>query len=462
MMWTLPMLGLLAVGVEPEMTWPSFLGQGRDPATSLDIPLQWSGKQAERAAHHVAWSVPLLGYGQSSPVIWGDRVFVTTVEGPLKDRYYVSCLQLQAGTLLWRYELKNSSPVENSTFVSRAAPTPVVDGEAVYAFFESGDVVALDHAGQVRWQTCLSERFGAFDNKYGLAASPVADATRLFLLVDHLGPSYVLAIDKRTGEVIWKQARTARSSWTSPVILPVTGGQQLLCSSAGSIDAYELESGNLLWSYTEVGGNRICTPCVFGEGKFLIGSQTSREYADTERVRQSNFAMRVVRTEEAWKPEVLWRAENAMPAMASPMVHGKYAYWINRVGVVSCFDLEDGREYYSQRTKQLCWATPIADGNRIFFFGKDGVTTVLAAGPSFQLLAENTLFESRSEPAPEPAPEPAATGSGAARVAGDRARAIAAAMHAGPEVCGVAAVRGSLLIRTGSQLICIRAAQSGP
>ena len=455
-MWYLPLVGLAVLAAEPAAAWPSFLGQGRVGMASAQIPLEWSASEDGQKRVNVAWSVALPGYGQSSPVIWGERVFVTTVEGPQKDRYYVSCLALQDGRTLWKHELVNSAPVENGTFVSRAAPTPVVDEHAVYAFFESGDLIALKQTGEVIWQTSLSQRYGAFENKYGLAASPVLHASRLFLLIDHLGPSYVVSIDKMTGETVWKQPRSSRSSWTSPVILPVAGGYQLLCSSAGSIDAYDLESGHVVWSFTDLGGNRICTPWVYGEGRFLIGSQTSREYADTEMVRKSNFAMRVVREDETWKPEILWRVENVMPAMASPIVHGQFAYWINRVGAVSCFDIESGREWYTERSRQLCWATPIGDGERLFLFGKDGLTTVIAAGSAFRVLAENRLFASQDEAQPT---SPLRTGNPSGSESADArsaARAAAAAMHAGPEVCGVAAVPGSLLIRTGAQLYCIR------
>jgi outer membrane protein assembly factor BamB len=163
--------------------------------------------------------------------------------------------------------------------------------------------------------------------------------------------------------------------------------------------------------------------------------------------RKSNLAMQIELVDGQPRPKVLWSTEQASPSFGSPIVHAGYAYWVNRSGVVYCFDAQTGEPCYTERIKQSCWATPLGIGDRLYFFGKDGVTTVLAAGPKFEVLAENTLWEA-APPADPALPRP-----------GPPQRASEGAMG-GPTLYGVAAVDGSLLIRTGEKLYCLRAKDS--
>lgn len=429
----------LIVGATPE-SWPGFLGVGRSSIAPTGIPLEWSPTKNQ------AWSAALPGHGQSSPVIWNDRAYVTSVDGPMKDHLIVSAVALADGKLLWQKSFDTTDPVKNGTFVSRAAPTPVVDAAGVYCFFESGDLLALDHAGAVRWQKSLSKQYGKFQNEYGIAASPIQTLDRLVLLIDHPGPSYLIAIEKTDGKELWKRERKSRGSWTSPMLLSVDGQQQVLCSSAGTIDGYEIQDGKLLWTHESVGGNRICSPWVFGNGLFLNGAQTSREFSDEASVKQSNFAMKVSKRGTEWVSEIVWKTTDASPSMASPMEHAGCAYWINRTGAVFCFDARTGKQHYMQRIQQSPWATPLAVDGRVYMFGKDGLTTVLAAGPEFKILAENQLWD----------PNSIKTDQSIIDRETDPKRRAGAAMHAKPEIYGVAGVTGSLLIRTGNRLFCVR------
>ncbi|MGE0760919.1 MAG: PQQ-binding-like beta-propeller repeat protein [Pirellulaceae bacterium] len=426
--------------------WPDFLGRQRSDIASSSLPVTWTPAD-------VAWSCPLPGHGQSSPVIWGDAVYVTSVEGPLKDELIVTAVGLADGRVRWQKSFPTSDPVKNGTFVSRAAPTPLVDAAGVVAFFESGDAVALDHQGAVRWQRSLSRDYGKFQNEYGLGASPLQTAELVVILIDHPGPSYVVALHKSDGTVAWRTERKGRASWSSPMWIELAGRRQLLCSSAGSIDGYDPANGRLLWSYEPVRGNRICSPWVFGSGLFLVGAQTSREFPDENSVKQSNFAMRVTPDGDGWRPQIVWRTEEASPGMASPMVHAGCAYWINRTGVVFCYDAETGTKHYAERVKQAPWATPLGVGNRLYLFGKDGLATVLEAGPQFKVLAENWLWD----------PDAVQADPSIVERETDPRRRAGAAMHAKPEVYGIAAVTGTLVARTGDRLYAVRGrAELGP
>jgi outer membrane protein assembly factor BamB len=221
---------------------------------------------------------------------------------------------------------------------------------------------------------------------------------------------------------------------------------QVVCSSAGSVEGYDPATGARLWSFDEVAGNTAATPLPFADGRFLVGASPGQNGEKSEGAKKSNLALAIEPAGEGLVPRVLWRTEEVTPSFGSPIVYAGYAYWVNRVGAVYCFDAATGQQQYAQRTKQSCWATPLGVGDRVYFFGKDGITTVLRAGPKFEVLSENQLWD------------PAAVKPDPDRIAREETdeRRKAAAMFAGPVQYGVAAVEGSLLIRTGEVLYCVR------
>ena len=422
-----------------ESSWPSFLGQGAVVLSPEKTPLKWSPKEG------ILWSVTTPGHGQSSPVSWDEKVFISSTDGPKKDDYHVLCYSTADGKMLWDYTFKNSDPVENSVYVSRAAPTPVVDKDRVITFFESGDVVAVDHQGKEIWKSSVADKYGKFKNKFGLSGSPVQDANSIFILIDDEGPSYIVALEKSSGKEVWKMDRTSRSSWSSPAIHTIEGLEQLVVSSAGSVDGYDCVTGKLIWSYTDVGGNTGCTPISIGGGKFLIAASAGRDGGNAELARKSNALMQVSKGNGDWQVSMLWKADEATPTWASPIAHQGCAYWVNRSGVIYCFDIETGKLNYKERSKQSCWATPYAVGDRVYFFGKDGLTTVIAAGKEFRVLAENELWD----------PNAVATDSTAGAKESTEERRNAAAMFSGPTQYGYAIAPGKILMRTGDNLFCI-------
>lgn len=433
------LLAHCTVTPDGESSWPAFLGQGAVVTHPDKLPTKWSPKDG------VLWSVATPGHGQSSPVSWGDKVFLTCTDGPKKDDYHVQCYSASEGKLLWDYKLMNSDPVENSVYVSRAAPTPVVDKNCVVTFFESGDIVAIDHLGKELWKSNLTDKYGKFKNKFGLSGSLVQNQDHFFVLIDDEGPSYLVAMEKKTGKEVWKQDRTPRSSWSSPGIHTIDGTEQVVVSSAGSVDGYECSTGKLLWTFTDVGGNTGCTPVSLGLGKFLIAASGGRDGGNVELARKSNALMQVKKESEGWKARVLWKADEATPSWASPMAHQGCVYWVNRTGLIYCFDLETGKLNYKERTKQSCWATPYGVGEHVYFFGKDGLTTIIAAGKDFRVISENELWDPNAV-----APDPAA----AAKETTEERR-NSAAMFSGPTQYGYAIVEGKIIMRTGDRLYCI-------
>lgn len=477
---------LLFFGGQPTIdTWPGFLGRDGTPLRAETIPLRWSPKQ------NIAWTTKLPGNGQSSPIIWGTKVFVTSAEGKMKDFCHVVAIELATGKIVWNHKEAAHQTVRANYFQSRAASTPVADGERVYAFFETGNLIALTHNGKIAWQRALTEDYGPLESTIGLASSPLLVNDYLVVLIDHEGPSYLLAVDKHTGKTKWKTARDSRVSYTSPSLVEIDGKPQIVCSSEGSVDGYDPATGKLLWTHEGVGGNSICTPLDMGGGRFLIGAAPGMHNEREENARQSNLCLQVRAAEGKFQTSIAWRAEKVFPAFASPVSYREHAYWVNRVGVVSCFDSKTGTARYSRRAGQTAWATPVGIGDRVYVFGKDGLTTVLAAGSDFRILAENQLWDTGAEGADPfnreraerarsaehgheaPTAQGVAKGKAPAKPAekgdppsparkamSDQERAEARARgenrFADPVQYGVAIVNGSIVIRTGAKVYCVR------
>jgi outer membrane protein assembly factor BamB len=445
-------------------TWPSFLGAGRTPLDEKTLPLKWSPTQ------NIAWKTKLPGQGQSSPVIWGDRVFVTCIEGPFKDTCHVVALSLKDGKPLWDYSLASSQKVRSNYFQSRAAPTPAVDAERVYAFFETGDIIALTHDGKPVWQRSLVKEYGNFESDIGLAASLAQNANAVFVLIDHEGPSYLLAIDKRTGKNLWKTPRDSRRSYSSPMVLRIGDKDQIVVSSDGTVDGYDPATGKLLWSFDDVGANTVGTPFPVAPGRFLISATPGMQNQREKEAKRSNFLMTVEPSHNGtFTLSVKWRA-SVMATFANPIVHKGIAYWVTRAGVVAAYDVESGEELFKERIGQTCWAAPLGVGDRVYFFGKDGQTTVLKAGRQFEVLAVNHLWDPAiegrdrlGEDSRSPAPKrdnghsehregPQRGGPGTKRPE----TGPGGLNFADPIQYGIAAVNGSLVIRTGAVVYCIR------
>jgi len=298
-----------------------------------------------------------------------------------------------------------------SGYVSRGAPTPVVDAARVYAFFESGDLVALDHAGKELWQRSLVKEYGKFQGNHGVGSSLAQTSRAIFVLVAHAGPSYVCAINKENGKNVWKADRKAGVSWTSPVVAKSGSRAALLISASGSLQALDAEDGLVLWSVSGIDGNTVASPTVTKEGIVLPASG-----------RKSNLLVRSGGKGDVTDSHVVWRAEDATSSFGSPLYHRQCVYFVNRSGVAYCVDAKTGRKHWAERLPNSCWASPVAAGDHVFFFALSGETAVIKAGSKWEVVAKNKL-----------------TTKG--------------------RVYGVAAVDRHWLIRTGDSLTCIRSPQ---
>jgi outer membrane protein assembly factor BamB len=447
-------LSLLLAAPPGSDTWPGFRGDGSARSAARDLPVTWTPES-------VAWRAPLAGYGQSAPVVWKDRVFVTSVDGAEKEKCLVAAFDAGTGKPVWSKEVAATQRGKNNPMMSRAAPTPVVDAGGVYAFFESGDVVAFSHNGEQRWARSLTKEYGEFKNNHGLGSSPAQTDGAVILLIDHAGPSYLLALDKKTGKDVWKTDRPSRSSWTSPVVAEQNGRPVVLTSSGGALTANDAATGKQLWEMGGLTGNTIPSPTVLGD-LVLVGAGENRMKPDPAASAKSNCAVRL--TDTGFEPA--WQGKKAVSHHASPVAHAGHAYFVTQAGVVYCLDLKTGEEKYSERLDGPCWATPIAAGEHVYFFGKDGVTTVLKAGPAFEKVAANRLWSAedfarrqaeakKSAAASLPKPPEGKGPGGGPPLPKDQLDATRYSA-VGDVVYGAAAVDGALFVRTGTELLCVR------
>lgn len=405
-------------------TWTGFRNTGDSSTAATGLPVRWS------ETDNIAWSVKLPGFGQSSPVVWKDKVFVTCVAGDNREKGFITAHDFATGKELWKHAFAPTQKAKWSPFISKAAPTPAVDDKAVYAFFEGGDVLALDHAGKLLWSRSLVSDYGEFQNNHGLAASPVLLEDAVAILVDDRGPSYLIALDKATGKNVWKVDRPQKGSWTSPVVKP--GRKEIVVSSAGELAGYDAATGKLLWEMDGFSGNTIPSATVVAD-RVIVGAGASK--GDVKAAVKSNCCVKIPGKDG--KPEIMWQSEKASASMASPVVHRGQVYFVSQAGIVYCLDLETGKEHYAERIDASCWATPIAAGDHVYFFSKTGFATVLKSGPNFEVVATNPLWKAEAAPAKDGDPY----------------------SSSGPVLYGVAAVDGAILARSGTTLYRIGAAK---
>ena len=352
-------------------SWPGFRGRGDSRAEGEVYPLEWSPDK------NLGWQTQLPGYGQSSPVVHGSRVYLTTLEGPHKETLSVLSLSLETGELLWRRDFSPTQRIEVNGMVSLAAPTPVVDGESVYVFFETGELLAISHDGELQWQRSLVKEYGAFRGRHGIGSSLRLSQTGVLVLVAHDGPGFLLAAEKRTGENLWMRQRPRGIAWSTPAVCRHRGQEIILVSSGDRLDVYRGGDGRTIWSLEGTEGAQISSPTPIPGGA-IIGS-TKKGH---------NLALRFPGAGED-KPTILWRAENATTYFCSVLAHRDRAYFVNKAGVAYCLDLATGTERWVQRLKGQNWVSPIGVGEKVYFFSMEYGTEVVRASDRFEKLAQN-------------------------------------------------------------------------
>lgn len=405
-------LAALTLNASAQENWPQFRGaQSLGVATNRNLPVTWSATQ------NVAWQTDVPGMGWSSPVVWGDKIFLTSVardgevEPPKKGLYFggerktpstntqhwmVYAFDWQTGKKVWEKQVHEGSPNTSIHLKNTyASETPVTDGERVYAYFGNLGLFCLDRNGKEVW----SQKFGHFKTRYGwgTAASPVLHGDRIFVVNDNDEQSFLVALDKKTGKQLWRVERDEKSNWATPFVWENQQRTELVLPGTKKVRSYDLD-GKLLW---ELGGmSSIVIPTPFAMHGLLyvcsgyVGDKVRPVYA----IRPGASGDISLKDGATTNTYIAWFERTAAPYNPSPLVFGDQFYVLFDFGFLSCRDAKTGREIYDKQRINPDGATaftasPWAYDNKVFCLSEDGDTFVFQAGPEYKLIGKNSLGE---------------------------------------------------------------------
>ena len=361
--------------------WPQWRGPKADGvADGRRLPTRWS--QTE----NVRWSVKLPGWGTSSPVVYGDRLFATSqVEQGGKKSLLTLCLDRASGKELWRHDFGLGIDQRTHEKSNLAVNTPVVTEDALYVAFGNSDVARYSHDGKLIWVTRYMGMFGDPKMAWGYAVSPIVLEDSVVLPWDHhKGPCYLIGLDKKTGRIAWKKDRPIGTTHATPLLVQHHGQTDILVSGKNRLTAFDTRTKAELWQYGEGAGpfnGEIVVSPVYGDGMVFL-----------QLWRQSPIhAIRLAG--QGRPPEMVWVSEKPGPQEPSPVYYRGLLYALMDNGVLVCIDGKTGKEVYRQRLGGACNSSPIASEGRIYVSNTEGTTFVVKAGREFELLSTNSLGE---------------------------------------------------------------------
>ena len=402
-------LGLVVTATLAANDWPHWRGPAATGvAAPSPLPASWS------ATENVAWEALLEGSGVSSPIVFGNRVYVTSQTGDGRRRqgnhptltqggdpklagetalvkrnartdvaFIVEAFDRASGKRAWIHETRPEGelpPVHDKH--NLASASPVTDGERVYAWFGTGQLVALDTGGKAVWTKNLAKEYGPFDIQWGHASSPVLFQDSIILLCYHNPSSYLLALDKRTGAVKWKADKPAgMESYSSPIVAQGPAGPELIVNSNTGVEAFDPASGKSLWTYPEV--NRFPIPVSMVDNGMLY---LSRGYRSSP-----YMAIRLGGRGDITKTHVAWRVPTGGPYVSSLVHYQGVIYMSTDNGILSAVDATNGERLWQERVGGTFSASPIAGDGKVYFVSEGGETVVIKAGRTFEIVSRNKL-----------------------------------------------------------------------
>jgi outer membrane protein assembly factor BamB len=397
---------LVLAQVQPDYqaNWPQWRGPlatGEAPAGNP--PIEWSETK------NVKWKVEIPGRGHSTPIIWGEKVFILTAvetnekgEKPAEASnegrrmpgnttenildFKVMAFNRADGSLIWEKSVIKEAPVDGTHETGTwASNSPVTDGEHLFAYFGSRGLYCLDFDGNVLWQ----RDFGQMSKKmsFGEGSSPAIYEDRIVVLWDHEGDSFLYILDKNTGKDIMKIAREEATSWSSPLIIKVNGKAQVITSATSKIRSYDLESGEILWTATGMTANVIPHPIVNDDMLYLMSGFRGNALMAIDLLKAKG--------ELNGTDAIVWEYnKNASYTPSALLADGKLYFLRSNNGNLTCLDAVDGKENYSLEKLDgtgIIFASPVGADGRIYITSQSGISYVLKEGPTFEILAKNEL-----------------------------------------------------------------------
>jgi outer membrane protein assembly factor BamB len=348
--------------------WPQFRGPDSTAvAPDAELPAQ----------PKIDWRIPLPGRGLASPIIVGDRVYVSCSSGPTQERLHLICLSTTDGAAAWERQLRATGRTMSHPKTSIAACTPCSDGHRVFAIWSSNDVAAFDLEGNLLWVRGLTADYPNASNSLGMASSPIVIGETLVVMIENDSESYSLGVDVKTGRNLWKLERPKAANWTSPIPLRSGDGTNplVLLQSSKGLQAVDPVSGSRVWQYTE--GASTTSSGVVAGGKVYVASFGITALAPPP---------------SGGTPEQLWRSKQTNPATISPLILGDRLYSINGAGVLTVIDIKKGDNQWKLRLTGPFSASPVAAGTRLLAVNEKGLVQIVdTAAPQGALLGQLQL-----------------------------------------------------------------------
>lgn len=368
------LIPLMLLGVLlPFSDWPEFRGPtGQGHSDERGLPLTWS------ETTNIKWKVPIPGGGWSSPSIQKDRIWLTTATDDGRSLRVVA-LDFANGKITQNVEVfrLKSAPKLNPKN-SFASPTPVLDGDRVYVHFGALGTACLSQSGEIIWKTRLD-----YDNgQHGPGGSPVIYDDLLILSCDGMEIQFVVALDKMTGKVKWKKYRQGNQAYTTPLVLKLEAGDQVVSPGAFRAVSYEPRTGKELWEVRYGDGFSNVPRPVYGNGLVFICTGFQQP---------SLMAVRVDGRGDVTKSHVAWTLNRGVSLTPSPLLIGDELYMISDNGIASCIDSSSGKPHWQVRLGGNHSASPVYADARIYFLNEDGESVVISPGKQFNALARNQL-----------------------------------------------------------------------
>jgi len=384
--------------------WTQWRGPNANGTAIGDAPLTWDDTK------NIAWKANIPGRGFSTPVIFGDRIYLTTAVplaaapapaagggggrrgagggvGVGEHRFVVMAVDRKTGKTVWEKTATESTPHEgyHGRYGSFASNSPVTDGKMVYASFGSRGVYAYDLNGHLKWKKDLPPM--RMRNQFGEGTAPVIDGRFLILNCDQETDSFILVLDKTSGEQVWRAPREEVSSWAPPLVLTHNGVRQMIVAATNKVRSYEVATGKVLWECGGLGTNVIPMPVVHNDIVIVMSGHRDPNLLAIKLGGSGDIT---------GSNHVLWTNQRGNSYTASPVLQDGKLYFVTDSGMLSCFDATTGKPYYQQQRLGKPYnfkASPTAANGKLYLATEEGDIVVVKMGEQFEVLAVNTLTD---------------------------------------------------------------------